>query len=219
MRFYDPDEGYTSITNNNNGCIQLRPPPGGNMGGTAGSGSKSCNFVFSRNYSNTGNYKNISLNGTGNSCINVNSGFPQESNLPPEYDPPVKRMFTNPSKGFKLDTVNVADYYCNNPKFVDFVGAMPPQAQQTNVPKVTIQPPMQPMSARSARGRTGGYTISDNYSNNHNNSSRRGYTSTPRQPPPTKLWTQPKEKLPPVHITMPLNNGQHQQHRRYNKPI
>lgn len=195
------------------------------MSGTSGSGSKSCSFVFSRNYSNTGNYKTISLGGTTGSS---NNGFPQESNLPPEYEPPVKRMFTNPSKGFKIDTVNVADYYCNNPKFVDFVGAMPPpnpiqQNQASNPPKVTIQPPLQPMSARSARGRNttggGGYTLSDNYSNNHNNSSRRGYTSTPRQPPPNKLWTQPKEKLPPVHITMPLNTGQHQQHRRYNKPV
>ena len=83
-------------------------------------------------------------------------------------------MFTNPSKGFKIDTVNVADYYCNNPKFVDFVGAMPPQNQiqqnqASNNSKVTIQPPLQPMSARSARGRnTSGYTLSDNYSNNHN---------------------------------------------------
>lgn len=192
------------------------------MNGTSGSGSKSCNFVFSRNYSNTGNYKNISLGGTGSSIVSQNnSGFPQESNLPPEYEPPVKKMFSNPSKGFKLDTVNVADYYCNNPKYVDFVGAMPPQVPQTttsNVPKVAVQPPVQPMTARSARGRNAGcYTISDNY-NNRNNSSRRGYTSTPRQPPPTKLWTQPKEKLPPV-ITMPLNSSPHQQHRRYNKPM
>lgn len=207
MRYFNPDEGYASANNSSNPTTFQMRPQVVNMNNTTGSGTKTTNFVFSRNYSNTGNYKNISLNS--------NNGFSQGSNIPPEYDPPVKRMFTNPSKGFKLDSVNVADYYCNNPKYVDFIGAMPPPIQPANQNvKINVQPPSQPMSARSVRQRNGNYMMSENYSNNHNNSARRGYTSTPRQPPPTKLWTQPKERLPPV-ITMPLNSL-HQQHRSYN---
>ena len=40
----------------------------------------------------------------------------ETAHLTPENEPPIKRIFTNPSKGFRLSTICIADYYNNNPK-------------------------------------------------------------------------------------------------------
>lgn len=188
MRFMYPDDGYSIFNNTQSINLNATTRPI-----TANAG----NFVISRNYSNSGKYNNITLG---------NTGFSQASNIPPEYEPPIKRMFTNPAKGFKLDTINVADYYCNNPKFVEFVGAMPPQPPQE---QVTVSP-------RSVRN---GRIATAQYERNYKNTivpNKAGYTQPPRAAPKVKLWTTPKEKLPNV-ITKPIGPPQAKPARKYRR--